>query len=294
MPKKKNNHFVSQGIIKFWANHEKQVAYWERNLGGQFESRNPRSVHSFDYLYAKWDSLGKRDNKAEDALESEVDRQAPDQVRKLLKDYPNIIPLSVSQRNFWSRFILRTVIRNPAIIDHILRTWRGSLLKGVFRLKRWLERGREPDTAYRNRGKRRVLEAEIISSLVTKDIDLHVRDFSNKRFGWIVPEDGAPNFVLGSQPYFIKPDMRDSAKTGERKNDAFCGVVVHPRMMLALFDDNNEDEIIVVGLEDMQRINGIFAKYSSAIVAVNPKDLDGCWYRPIGYEEGDEVHIIKI
>lgn len=294
MPKKKNNHFVSQGIIRFWANQENQVAYWEKKSGGQFEPRNPRSVHSFVYLYARWDALGKRDNRAEDALEAEVDRKAPDQVKKLLKDYPNILPLSAAQRDFWARFVLRTLTRNPVMIYHVLSTWRGTLLRGVFRLKRWLERGQEPDAAYRSRGKRRVLEADIISSLVTKDIDLHVRDFSNKRFAWIVPEDGAPNFVLGSQPYFIKPGPRESDNTSARKNDAFCGVVVHPRIMLALFDDSDEDEIIVVGLEDMQRINGIFCKYSSDIVAVSPKDLDGCWYRPFGHEEGDEVHIFRV
>lgn len=287
MAEKRNNHFVSQGIIRFWANKDKQVSYWKKNLGGQFELRNPRSVHSSNYLYTRWDVLGKRDNQAEDALGREIDDQAPGQVNKLLNDYPNILPFSASQRNFWARFVLRTITRNPVIIDHLLRTWNGSLLKGVFRLKRWLERGREPDAAYRSRGKRRVLEAEITSSLVTKDIDLQVRDFSNKRFAWVVPEDGAPNFLLGSQPYFIKPDMRDSAKTCERKNDAFCGVVVHPRMMLALFDDSDADEIIVVGLEDMQRLNGIFAKYSSAIVAVSPKDLDGCWYHPFGHDEGN-------
>ena len=68
MPKKKKNHFVGRGIVSFWANQEGQVAYWEKSSEGQFENRNPRSVHQLEYLYANWDEFGKRDMRAEDAL----------------------------------------------------------------------------------------------------------------------------------------------------------------------------------------------------------------------------------
>lgn len=294
MPKKKKNHFVSRGIIQFWANQNGQVAYWDKSSGGRFVRRNPTSVHKIDFLYAKWEVSGTRDMHAEDALAKEIDDLAPTYVKNLLNDFPNSLSVSTKQRAFWTRFVLRTISRNPAVLDHLLRTWTGIWLKVLFRLLRWMDRGRKPDIAYKERGKKRVVDGDVISALVTHNIDLHVREFSKMRFSWVIPQVGAPNFVLGTQPYFIKPSMRATDRARSRQEDAFCGVVIHPRIMLSLFDDNEEDEMVSANVEDVQRINGLFAKYSSAIVAADAHDLDGAWFRPYGHDESDKIKVLEI
>lgn len=294
MPDKKNNHFVGKGIIKFWADENGQVAYWEKNAAGKIELRNPKSVHKFDYLYASWDVSGKRDMRAEDALAVEIDNHAPDHVLKMLSEYPKVIPMSAERRDFLARMVVRTIIRNPAVLDHVSRTPLGRLVQFLYRLKRRLERGRSPDSAYEKRGRDRVLLGEMISNLVEIDIEERVKELSAKRFALLVPESEAPNFVLGSQPYFINPHMRNSSTDFGRMNDAFCGIVIHPRMLLAIFDDGDEDEILFANRDDMQRINGLFIKYSSSVVSVTPADLEGAWYHPFGKEDSDDIHRVSI
>lgn len=294
MPKKKSNHFVGRGIIQFWEDQNGQVAYWDKSENGKIELRNPRSVHKAEYLYARWDIDGKRDMRAEDALAAEIDNLAPDHVRKLLSDYPNIIPISGDRRRFLARMVLRIITRNPAMLDHLSGTPSARLAKCLYRLKRWLLRRKISDSAYEKRGIDRVLLGEMISSLVTLDIDKRVQELSEKRFALLIPDIEAPNFVLGSQPYFINPNMLGNATNAGRKIDAFCGIVIHPRILLAIFDDKDQDEIIFATQDDVRRINGVFIKYSSSIVSVTPQDLEGAWYRPLGLEETDEIHRVSL
>lgn len=231
---------------------------------------------------------------AEKDLSTEIDNHAPSLVRKIVENYPNVLPIAGDQRALLARMVLRTITRNPAILAHLSGSLRGRLIKGIFAVKRWLERGRMADSAYERIGRDRVLHGELVSHLVTIDIDERVTELSAKRFVLIVPNNESPNFVLGSQPYFINPSMLGKARKGERKKDAFCGIVIHPRILLALFDDQEADEIITANLEDMQRINGLFVKYSSAVIVVTPMDLDGVWFRPLGLEESDEIQKLTV
>lgn len=294
MPKKKRNHFVGRGIIQFWADQQGRVSYWEKNEQGKIEQRNPQSVHQFEYLYANWDVNGKRQMRAEDSLAAEIDNHAPDHVSKILSEYPDVIPISGERRDFLARMVLRTIIRNPAILDKVSRTPLGRLVQFLYRLKRRLQRGRNTDSAYEKRGRDRVLLGEMISNLVEIDIEERVKELSAKRFALLVPDSEAPNFVLGSQPYFINPHMMNKSTDFERKSDAFCGIVIHPRILLAIFDDQDEDEIIVANRDDMRRINGLFIKYSSSVVSVTPADLEGAWYHPYGQEETDEIFKVSL
>ena len=106
MPKQKHNHFVGRGIVQFWANQQGQVAYWEKNADGKLEPRNPRSVHHADYLYASWDVSGKRQMRAEDELAVEIDNLAPDYVRAILADFPDVVPIPADRKAFLARMVL--------------------------------------------------------------------------------------------------------------------------------------------------------------------------------------------
>lgn len=291
MPKQKKNHFVGRGIIQFWGNHNGQVIYWEKNDQGILEPRNPKSVHNVEYLYANWDVNGNRDMHAEEALAAEIDNEAPVQVRKILRAYPDIVPIPDSQRAFLARLVVRTVLRNPVILDRLTNAPISRFIRGLFRIKRWLNRKRLPDAAYEKLGRDRVLIGEMVSKFVTIDIEERVREFSAKRFAFLVPSNEASNFILGAQPFFMNPSMLSNTKGKERMSDAFCGVVIHPRMLVAIFDDHEEDEIIIASQEDMNRINGLFVKYSSSVVMVTPNDLEGAWYKPHGLEEGKKYII---
>lgn len=294
MPKKKNNHFVGRGVVKFWANSKKQVTYWEKDDKGALQPRNPDSVHSADYLYAKWDISGNRDMCAEDALAVEIDNDAPKQIEYLLGIFPDIVPLTSTQKQFFAKFILRTVLRNPNVLTRLSLAPAARLVMWLRRVQRRLTRGRNTDLAYKRIGKDRTLLGDFVSSIVTIDIDKRVQQLTEKRFAILIPSEGVTNFVLGSQPYFINPRMLSGPNSLGRKDDAFCGMVIHPRMMLAIFDDNDPDEIIAANQEDMNRINGLFIKYSTEVVVKSPQDLDGVWYRPHGQEEGDIISVVHL
>ncbi|MCB1473864.1 MAG: hypothetical protein KDJ68_13525 [Rhodobiaceae bacterium] len=65
MPKEKRNHFVSRGLMRFWAQHDGKVIYWDKSSEGGLDWRNTKSVHKEDYLYARWQIDGRQDMEAE-------------------------------------------------------------------------------------------------------------------------------------------------------------------------------------------------------------------------------------
>ena len=294
MPKKKRNHFVGRGIVQFWANQQGQVTYWEKDADEKLELRNPKSVHYADYLYASWDESGNRRTHAEDALAAEIDNLAPRHVQAIVDGFSDVLPIPADRRAFLARMVLRTITRNPVMLGSLSSAPQTPFLWAIYRLKRWLKRSRTPDQAYDKLGRDRVIAGEMISDLVTINIDQRVKTLSEKRFAFLVPEKDAANFILGSQPYFINPNMLSDACGEGRKKDAFCGVVIHPRMLLAIFDDCDEDEIATASQEDMQRINGLFVKYSSSVVMVDPRDIEGAWYRPLGGEDGGDIRTVNL
>lgn len=225
-----------------------------------------------------------------------MDDHAPQYVQNLMQRFPDILPLSRDERMFFSRLILRTIIRNPALFPYLNSQRYSRLLRWVFSLARWLERGGKRDDAISRLGKERVLQGEIMSRAATINIDERILELSNKRFVFVTPIADAPNFVLGSQPYYIKPsELKAGGSLNDKpQNDSFVGIVLHPRLLLAVHDDLYNDEHIFVSVEGMHRINGIFVKYSSAVVMASPDDLSGAWYWPHGRECTDEVVQVEL
>lgn len=264
MPSKKKNHFVSQGIIKFWANSDEKVVYiYKKNGNIEIEERNSRSVHQRDYLYATWDISGKRDMHAEDALGNEIDNIAPANIKTLIDKFPQILPLSDDQRGFFARFMLLTFIRNPVVLAHAAQLPGARFVNWLFRFQRWFERIGGDDAAYMKIGKAKVLSGMLHSELVTSDFESNIAELKGKRFVFAVPEKGSPNFLLGSKPYFQNP----------QKEGPYFGVVLHPRLILCVFDDNLEDEVLTISKEDVCEFNRRIIEYSNSIIAAHENDI---------------------
>jgi hypothetical protein len=255
------------------------------------ELRNPKSVHSLDYLYARWDTDGNRKMNAEDSLQNEVDNHTPRFIQSVIDRYPNTVPLSDKERRFFARLIIRTIVRNPAVLNSLINQPLTSVAKWAISLSRWLQRSGKEDKATNRLGKIRVIEGDMIETITTIDIDKRVEEFAKKRFIFMTPDADARNFVLGSQPYYIKPSAK-SKNAGDEMNlqkDSFVGMVLHPRLLLALMDDAGTDEHLIISHADVNRLNGMFFKYSSKIAMVSANDIHGSWYWEHGQEESDQI-----
>lgn len=287
MPREKKNHFVSRGIVQFWARPDGRVYYWERAKPGKgAELRNTKSIHYKDYLYARWGTDGVRDMKAEHNLKLEIDDHAPNLIRNLVEAFPDILPLPQKDRNFLSRLIVRSVLRNPATLNWVKNNWRFKLIGRITAWSRRLSSWRNGDAAVLRLGLEKVIDGDLNFRAATLDISKRSLDISKKKFCFLVAEAAAPNFVLGSQPYLLNPyGPNDDAK--------IC-LAIHPRILVAVYDDQSEDEIMELSVEDVRRINGFFAKYSETIAMMDPHDIDNSWYLDFSENPNGERIEIRI
>ena len=232
---------------------------------------------------------------AEHSLKDEVDEETPKFVQQLISRHPQTLTLQDGERRFAARLILRSIIRNPVMLDHLQYHPLVWVAKQIFSLKRWIQRGKKTDEAKALLGKQRVLQGDFIESIVTIDIDERVEEFSKMRFVFLTPAHGVANFILGSQPYYIKPSARKNTSSEPNSHkDSFVGMVLHPRLLLALYDEVGADEHLTASSEDVMRLNGLFVKYSSVIAMVSANDIDGCWYWEHGKVGSDEISKVEI
>lgn len=257
---------------------------WDKSGGTKVELRNPKSVLYEDYLYARWDLDGTRDRSAEQALNHEIDNTAPRFVRELVQKFPDLLPLSEEDRLFLTRLIVRSILRNPATLRWGARLWGSRLALWLFWLSRKLRTGKGDDVAVDRYGKRRVLEGEFFYRVATHEIDAQVQAIARKQFVFVVPENGAPNFILGSQPYFLNANGGPS--------DLCISLTLHPRLMVGLTENPGADKVLIASVEDVNRINGLTIKYSNALVMVNAEDAQGAWFKDHGREHVEEEFIL--
>jgi hypothetical protein len=95
------------------------VWYWDKDGDNNAVRRNPKSVHALDYLYARWNEDGVRDSSAEHELKTEIVGHAAGFINDLISAYNarGEIDLQNYERKFISRLIIRTVVRNPTILN---------------------------------------------------------------------------------------------------------------------------------------------------------------------------------
>ena len=295
MPKYKRNHFVGRAVIAFWADPQGRVIYWERDKDGVLVSRNPKSVHYIDNLYARWEADGSRDMTAEHHLQREIDDHAPDFVRSVIQQVndQNAISLSEDERSFLARWMLRTVLRSPMIVTLLHGLPQVKLARELFALSRQFGLNGAIDVAVDRYGEQRVIDGEVVSLASTIDIKANVEEIVKCGFHFCIPVDGARNFILGSQPNVIKP-----GHAGEGPDDAPSPnqlfLVLHPRIVVGTSFVPCPDLIIPFEDEDVQRVNGLFLKYCGSVVMHSTRDVDGAWHKPFGGEDSDEIVEFKL
>lgn len=287
MPKQKRNHFIAQGTIRFWAQPNGQVILWETGKNSPLELRNPKSVFYGDYLYARWDHTDKRDMSAEKFLQKDLDDHIPSLVESLLSKWPDILPLSNEDKELFQKFFIRSILRHPSMYGLLKsKSLTFKIHEFLMMAKRWLDRNGEEDQAYNRLGKDRVLEGEFRHAIATTKIEKFTDQISKMHMGFIVVEEGAPNLVLGSQPFLLNPFGAN--------HDLRMGLVIHPRIMIGLFPEGSGDFIINFSQEQVDRVNGYFVRQSAQVVMVQPQDVEGAWY---GEYRGDELinrHVVTI
>lgn len=295
MPKEKRNHFVSKGLVQFWARPNGQVFFWDKISGKEIELRNPKSVHYEDYLYARWEVDGTRDMSAERALAIEVDNHAPEFVRQLIQRFPAVLPLSDRERHFVVRLVLRSILRNPTIIRTIAQTWQVRIALQLLKWSRRLSSRSGDDEGVRRMGEDRVVRAELNHIAATKNINNIIHTYENKMIAFMIPDLEDPNFVLGSQPYLIDPHPRAQQNGHVGSGLASISLVIHPRLMVTLMDGPEREGIVPASYDDVCRINGLFIKYCNKVVMVNATDAHGAWYMKDGSDdEIAEVVVSKV
>lgn len=271
--------------MKFWAQPNGQIAIWEPGVSPKLDLRNTTSVHYREYLYADWDTEGQRDMTAEDALKQEIDDHAPTQIKKLVNSWPNPLPLPQSDRRFLLRLLVRTILRHPTLPQFALSASpRIRVAMILLKIARWLGRRQKTDLAYAKYGKRRVQTGMLMSLATQLDIDPVLADMEKRPLALLVPEESAPNFVLGTQPFILNPNGTST--------DIRLGLVVHPRIMIGVMADEGEDFLSGLSAEAMRRINGMLIRQSDTIVLANIKDVEGAWYEiQHGQDAGSRVTI---
>lgn len=297
MPKNKRNHFVSKAIVRFWANHKGQVLLWDKGDSDELVSRNPISVHTIDYLYARWGLDGTRDMTAESHLKSEIDDHARGFVKELAEQINsgNGMRLTIDQRKFLSRWMLKSILRSPMIIAILDTLPEIKLARGMLSTSRGFGRRVKGDPAVQRYGEQRVVDGEIMSLAATIDIDQFVNQLSGLGFFFCVPVDEARNFVLGSQPFIIKPAIKkdgDFDASQEAQHQIY--LVIHPRLMVGTNLVVEPDSIIHFTDDEVLRVNGIVCKYCGSVVMHSSRDVDGAWFRPFGAEAEDDVIEIRV
>ena len=286
MTKYKRNHFISKGLIGFWKRPNGQVILWDRENGPDLELRNIRSVHYRDYLYAKWDTDGNRDMRAEHFLGAEVDDKAPQVIKRLIQNWPPQFPLDPTDRTFLIELIVRTILRHPTIPNLASRSVKIRFAMLLLRAARWLGRNGEKDVAYDQYGKGRVLFGELMALSATLDIEQIVKQYVDRQISIMVLEEGAPNFVLGTQPFLLNPNGA--------KDDIRLGAVIHPRIFIGIHQNNGADFFSVLSKEDVCRINGFFIRQSQHIVMVSSADIEGAWFDEIKLDGTSERYYISV
>jgi hypothetical protein len=301
LSKYKRNHFVASSIVAQFCGPNKQVRYWDKLKGEVLEPRNPSSVHYVDHLYATWDIEGRRDVEAEKFLDRDIDTHSKGKIEEIIESYKKTgsFALSDDHRNFLVKLLVRTVMRNPTVINHVTRLPAVRMAMFFDGLSRLVGRGRKEDKAYTRYGKERVLLGKIASSMAMFDVSRVRNDLSSRGFHFYIPTEGSRNFVLGSQPFLINTVSQLQKKSRilrtdllSRNNEVY--LVIHPRVMLKVYGGQDSEYPIAMDDEDMKRVNGLFVKYSNSVVAVNAMDLDGVWYKDFGKEESDEKCFVTI
>lgn len=214
---------------------------------------------------------------AEHALRDEVDSNAPRFVRKLVDRHPNILPLSQEERVFLCRLILRTILRNPTTLDVVVQDRIVQFALKLLSLSRKLSLRSKNDDAKMRLGQDRVLRGELNHKVATFEIDQQIKYLTEMKFVFLLPEEGVKNFILGSQPYLLNPYAKTQGSDGECNDCSLC-LALHPRLLVTLYDEAGEDALLAATVEDVNRINGLFLKYSNSVVMVNYDDIDGAWY----------------
>ena len=290
VPKLKKNHFISRGLVSLWARPNGQVMFWDKEGGSQIEPRNPKSVHYKDFLYARWESDGSRDMSAEAWLKTEIDDHAPHVVKRLVASWPHPLPIPKDDRRFLVKLIVRTILRHPTISGFAKSSLRVRFGLQLLRIARWLSpRNGKVDLAYERYGRDRVLAAEIFHMAATSDISSIVDQIERRTICILVPDSEAANFVLGSQPFLLNPYGNE--------NDIRVGLVVHPRILLGVYETEGEDSVHALDNDDMKRINGLLIKQSSQVVMTNSSDAHGAWhyiFGPDGEQERVEISVTAI
>jgi len=270
MPKYKRNHFISQGLIKFWQRPNGQVLLWDRRENSSLDFRNPKSVHYREYLYATWDTDGNRDMSAEHFLRSEIDDRVPELVEKIASNWPNVLPLAIEDRDFLLNLIVRTILRHPTIPNLSKSSIEVRFASLLIRASRWLDRKNGRDAAYERYGRDRVLSSEIMSLAAKMDVEPLISQIENRQIGLFALEEGSPNLVLGTQPFLLNPHGKDT--------DIKAGLVIHPRILIGILAIEGDDFVGVLSKDDVYRINGLFIRQSRHLVLVNGSDIDGAWF----------------
>ncbi|MCF2870097.1 DUF4238 domain-containing protein [Octadecabacter sp. G9-8] len=299
-PKYKKNHFVAKSIIAQFLGAGGKVTLWDKSVSENLELRNPTSVHSVDYLYAKWAVDGTRNSEAEKALDDEVDDQSVATIKELIESFESTgrFEVTLLQRLFFARLLARTFIRNPTTLNHLAALPRVRFGLFLHRISRWIERGKNADIAYERYGRERVLLGELASQAATSNIDSFVIEIAKRGFQFCIPENNARNFILGSQPFLINNIASEQANSSRivqlpDESGEFY-LVLHPRIMIKVHGREDFFEPIPLDDEDMKRINGLFVKYSNSVIAVNSSDLDEVWYKEFGKETEDDFVRVSI
>jgi len=300
LSKFKNNHFVAKSIVSQFKGLSNQVIYWDKLSGGKLEPRNPRSVHSVDYLYSKWNVNGVRDSSAEIFLAEDVDNSSRSKIDEIVTGYHNNkeFVLTDSQREFLAKLLIRTVMRNPTLINHASRLPLIRLSMTLSRIARFIERGFRKDAAYDRYGRERVLLGEVATAAAQFDLKDLGKEIENRGFHFCIPNDEARNFILGSQPFIINTVSNTQGKSAisdvilSPGNEVY--LVLHPRIILKVYGTSDSVIPIVLDDEDMKRINGLFVKYSNSVVAVKASDLQDVWYKDFGKETEDGRMIVTV
>ncbi len=284
MPKQKRNHFIGQGTIRFWSQSDGRVVLWDKAKGSEVEPRNPKSVHYRDYLYARWDTEGRRDMAAETALKLEIDDHVPQMIERLIDAWPNPLPLPSEDRILLIKHLARAVLRHPSILGTLNQSFQARIAVAFLRLSRWFAKKGDQDKAYNKFGRDRVLAGELRHMAATADIDKFVEQLSQLSIGILVVSIDGKNLALGSQPFILNPYGKE--------HDMRFGMVIHPRILIGLFPKAQSDFVEPLSLEDTLRINGFIVRQSDQVVLVNAADVDGAWYDV--YEDGEVKERIEV
>lgn len=215
----KRHHYVPQFILRNFTKQKKKFYCYDRERGRIFET-TPKRV-------CVENNLNTDIRNGSDRLESDlsgIESRASDLARRILKMVreQRKLELSSEERKTWAEFTWVQFNRHPDVRDELRN--RNSNINTLREIERemgrpaWPHEVREFCDQEKNR---EVSDATFRDTVMTKDNkfdELYWPNMKDKSIGAIVLEDGAGEFVIGSQPLIVVPS--DSGETGV----AFPGV----------------------------------------------------------------------